>query len=140
MNYIKEILELKKLIKKLTCLVGNEGGIGVETDPSVPQYVKGITEDELLEWNTRYTNTDENLIINGKTINFAMTIYEESFNGLQTFTLSFVPISIEGVYVNGLRLDYTEFVLVVATKKITIVQPITNQKITVRYRHEIVSS
>ena len=140
MNYIKEISELKKLVKKLTCLIGNKGGIGIETDPSVPQYVKGITEDELLEWNTRYTNTDENLIINGKTINFAMTIYEESFNGLQTFTLSFVPISIEGVYVNGLRLDYTEFVLIVATKKITIVQSISNQKITVRYRHEIISS
>lgn len=60
MNIVKEILTLKKQVKQLYCFLTGEGnpgggGSGIETDPTVPQYVKDITEQNILEWQDNKT-------------------------------------------------------------------------------------
>lgn len=61
MNIVKEILQIKKQIKQLYCYLTGTGGTFTESDPTVPQYVKDITELNIAYWNEK--REDRNLYI-----------------------------------------------------------------------------
>lgn len=77
MNIVKELLELKQKVHKLYCLIGESTGIVTykEKDPTVPDFVKAITEEDISNWNntndtevnitveTNYAAIDENQAI-----------------------------------------------------------------------------
>ena len=51
MNLVKEYILLKKRVDKLYCNISDNNESTVELDPTVPLWVKNITEDDIERWN-----------------------------------------------------------------------------------------
>lgn len=96
MNIVKEILSLQKQVHKLYCYLsgngtGGGGGIAIEVDPTVPQYVKDITEANIADWGN---NKTDNFIVSapagaytlGKEVNANMPLKDFARALLTTIT------------------------------------------------------
>ena len=80
MNIIKEIQQLKKRVNALYCNLIGAGGV-IEIDPTVPDYVKAITQDDIINWET---TTDAEVIITENTefatINDSQKIFNKNIS------------------------------------------------------------
>ena len=83
-----------------------------------------------------YTNTDSTLLINPleKTIDSNTSIIEDQFKDIDTVVLSFTPLEILGVYLNGLKLQNDQFDFTLPNI-IYIGSAGSINRISVQYRH-----
>lgn len=73
MNIVFEIKELKRKVEKLYCI---STGIGTESDPTVAQYIKNLTEQDIYNWNEKRLKTPEEDTDNPDIVN--IPVYNES--------------------------------------------------------------
>lgn len=83
-----------------------------------------------------YTNTDSTLLINPleKTIDSNTSIIEDQFKDIDTVVLSFTPLEILGVYLNGSKLQNDQFDFTLPNI-IYIGSAGSINRISVQYRH-----
>lgn len=91
------------------------------------------------QWIPRFTSPDYTLRIQGNEIMSNVSIFDENFSDVQEVNLAFEPVQILGVYVEGLKLKDSDYILTLPTN-IEFLTNTTGKDINIQYRHLITTN